>query len=203
MLFWFSYFWSVLLICVICLFVRVSFCFLWKSLFFPAILVFLVQCSFNLCCSFQFLVLALHCCFDCFLFQDVPLCVCVCACVAACCLALFWITILDLLLLCILFSCCWFSFVFCFGMFYLLIFGYQSKTSLDKLEIWNPPKWKMQRKKKNFLTRAISTGVFTNSVFFFFACLQIVHFCWSTIEIEASSPRNKKCCALKTGPSIS
>ena len=53
------------------------------------------------CFSCKCLVLASCFCFVCFLFQDVVLFFC-----SACFLVLFWIILLDLFLLCILFSCC-------------------------------------------------------------------------------------------------
>ena len=80
---------GLLLFCYLCLLVwsRCCSCFvlfglLCLCLFFPlclflsvvpAILVFLVQCAFNLCFSFQFLALAFCFCSACFLIQDVPL----------------------------------------------------------------------------------------------------------------------------------
>ena len=79
----------------------------------------------------------------------------------------FWITILDLFLLYLLFSCCCFlnfvAFIFC----YFLSFGYQSNLwKLWKLQKKNA---KMKKKqKKESLTRAVSTGVLTTSVFFLF-----------------------------------
>ena len=71
-----------------------------------------------------------------------------------------------------------FCFVSCFFFFLFLVFvafifciflnfGYLSKTSLKKMEIAKNPKMKNAQKKDN-LTRAVSTGVFTNRVFFLF-----------------------------------
>ena len=78
--------------------------------------------------------------------------------------------IFDLFLLCISFSCCCFFFVFVALVFcYFLIFGYLSKTSLKSLEIAKKAKIEKCRK-KDILTRAVSTGVLTNSVFVSFLC---------------------------------
>ena len=45
-----------------------------------------------------------------------------------------------------------------------------------------------KQKKNDFLTRTVSTGVFTNSVFFIFVSLQILHFAKNTIKIGVSPP---------------
>ena len=71
----------------------------------------------------------------------------------------------DFFLLCILFSCCC-SFVFVALVFCtFLISGHLSKTSLKNLEIAKKNKNEKCRKKDTG-TRAVSTGVLTNSVFF-------------------------------------
>ena len=57
-------------------------------------------------------------------------------------------------------------FVLCFGICYFY-FCDQSKTFLEKLEISKTPKMKTADK-TDILTRAVSTGVFTNSFFFCF-----------------------------------
>ena len=62
--------------------------------------------------------------------------------------------------------------------------------------------------KKDILTRAVSTGVLTNSVFFSFLCFfKFCIFAENTIKIGVSAKtKNKKnntFYKLKTGPSIS
>ena len=75
----------------------------------------------------------------------------------------------DLFLLCILFSssCC-----FCFCCFHILQFfefGHLSKNISEKIGYCKKPK-NEKCTKKDILTRAVSTGVLTNSVFFPFLC---------------------------------
>ena len=137
---------------------------------------------------------------------------------SACCLLLFWIIMFDLFLLCILFSssCCFLVFVaFIFCIFWILA-TYQ-KTSLKKLEIAKNPKMK-NAQKKDILTRAVSTGVLTNSVFFsFLRFFKFCIFCWKHYKNRGFSPKKKKQkhkknkqpsvknwskLALKTGPSM-
>ena len=65
------------------------------------------------------------------------------------------------------------AFIFC----YFLNFGNLSKTSLKNMEIPKTAKIKNAEKKTDILTRTVSTGVFTNSVFFVFVFLSILHFC--------------------------
>ena len=89
-------------------------------------------------------------------------------------------------LLYILFSCCCFfvvfvAFIFCY---FFLIFGYLSKNISQKHgnlreKSKNEKCRTTKRNKKDILTRTVSTGVFTNSVlfFFFFVFLSISHFC--------------------------
>ena len=65
------------------------------------------------------------------------------------------------------------------------------------------------QKKTDILTRAVSTGVFTNSVFFSFLCFfKFCIFAENTIKIGVSAKKkkkkkkkNKKPSKLKTGPS--
>ena len=123
----------------------------------------------------------------------------------------------DLFLLCILFSssCCfWFC---CFHILYVFgILATYPKTSLKKMEIAKNPKMK-NAPKKDILTRAISTGVLTNSVFFSFLCFfKFCIFAENTIKIGVSAPKKRKRhkknkkpsvknwskLALKTGPSM-
>ena len=68
------------------------------------------------------------------------------------------------------------------------------------------------QKKKDTWTRAVSTIVFTNSVFFIFCVsLNFVFFAENAIKIGVSAPppqkkknkKNNKFYKLKTGPSIS
>ena len=137
---------------------------------------------------------------------------------SACCLLLFWIIMFDLFLLCVLFSssCCfWFLLLSYFVIFWILA-TYQ-KTSLKKLEIAKKTKMK-NAQKKDILTRAVSTGVLTNSVFFLFCVsLNFAFFAENTIKIGVSANKKKKKntkknkkpsvknwskLALKTGPSM-
>ena len=98
--------------------------------------------------------------------------------------------------------------LFFFYISYSLIFSYLSKNLSEKLE---QQKWTMQKKKTDTLTRAVSTSVFTNSVFFFFLCSLNLHVCWKHCKYRGFSPpppqKNKQktnnFCMLKTGPSIS
>ena len=141
-----------------------------------------------------------------------------CFCFSACCLALFWIIMFDFLLLCILFSsswCFWFL-LFSYLVFFLILTTYQ-KTSLKILEIAKKTKMK-NAQKKDILTRAVSTGVLTNSVFFLFLCFfKFCSFAENTIKIGVSAPQKRKKkhkkkqkpsvknwskLALKTGPSM-
>ena len=64
--------------------------------------------------------------------------------------------------------------------------------------------------KKDILTRAVSTGVLTNSVFFSFLCFfKFCIFCWKHYKNRGFSQKKKKKkkhkkkknLALKTGPS--
>ena len=63
--------------------------------------------------------------------------------------------------------------------------------------------------KTDILTRTVSTGVFTNSVFFCFLCFfQFCIFCWKHYKNRGFSPKktkknkkNNKILKLKTGPS--
>ena len=67
----------------------------------------------------------------------------------------------------------------------------------------------MQKKKTDILTKAVSTIVFTNSVFVYFLCFfQFCMFAENTIKIGVSAPKktkkNKninKILKLKSGPS--
>ena len=77
------------------------------------------------------------------------------------------------------------------------------------MEIAKTAKMKNAEEKTDILTRTISTGVFTNSVFFFFLCFfQFCIFCWKHYKIGVSAKnKNKqktkknKILKLKTGPS--
>ena len=125
--FWFVLF-LLLYFVYLCLFLSV---FYMKIIVFPAILVLLLQCWFNLCFLFQCLVLAFCCCLVYILFQDVPLFI---LCVfffffSACCLVLNHN--MYFLLLCILFSCCvflFFALVFCYSLILATHQKYLSKN---------------------------------------------------------------------------
>ena len=74
----------------------------------------------------------------------------------------------DLFLLCILFyfSCCFWFLLLSYFVFFE--FGYLSKNISEKIgNCKKNPKMK-NAQKKDILTRAVTTGVLTNSVFFFF-----------------------------------
>ena len=77
------------------------------------------------------------------------------------------------------------------------------------MEIAKNPKMK-NAQKKDILTRAVSTGVLTNSVFFSFLCFfNFSFFAENTIKIGVSAKKKKKKkhkkktknLVLKTGPS--
>ena len=125
--------------------------------------VFLVSCSFNLCFSFQFLVLAFYVCF---LFQDVLFFFLLsCFVLSQNIRFVFALHLVFLLLLLLLFVCLF----CCFGILLLFLnFGYLSKISLEKLEIPKTPKWKMQKKKRTFWQQQLAQ-----------VCSQIVSFCFS------------------------
>ena len=61
---------------------------------------------------------------------------------SACCLVLFWITIFDMVLLCILFSCC----LFCFCCFHIFWFLATKKNSLKKWRFQKQQNWKLLKK---------------------------------------------------------
>ena len=110
-------------------------------------------------------------------------------------------------LLCIF--CLPFVLVFCFASFVFFVFfdfGKPNKNIFKKT-------WKLKKNSKNekcrkrdTLTRAVSTIVFTNSVFFLF-CVSLNFACFveNTIKIgvSAKKAKNNKFYKLKTGPSIS
>ena len=105
------------------------------------------------------------------------------------------------------------AFIFC----NFLDFGYLSKNISEKLDIAKNPKMK-NAQKKDILTRAVSTGVLTNSVFFSFLCFfKFCIFCWKHYKNRGFSQKKKKKntkknkkpsvknwskLALKTGPSM-
>ena len=139
----------------------------------------------TLCFSFQFLVLAFCLCFVCFLFQDVFLFLV---------FRLFscfvlnrnirYFALLLVFLLLLFFGFC------CFGILLFLNFGYLSKTSLKNMEIPEPQNEK--RRKRDILTRAVSTGVFTNGVFFFLCVFKFCMFCRKYYKIVVSANKNQK-----------
>ena len=88
----------------------------------------------------------------------------------------------DLFLLCIMFSssCCFGFLLLSYFVIFSILATYQ-KTSLKKLEIAKKTKMK-NAQKKDILTRAVSTGVLTNSVFFSFLCFfKFLHFLLKTL----------------------
>ena len=97
---------------------------------------------------------------------------------SACCLAVFlnhnlrFVFALHLVFLLLAFFV-FVAFIFCD----FLNFGNLSKTSLKNMEIPKTAKIK-NAEKTDILTRTVSTGVFTNSVFFCFLCFfQFCMFC--------------------------
>ena len=76
------------------------------------------------------------------------------------------------------------------------------------MKIPKTAKIKNAEKKTDILTRTVSTGVFTNSVFFCFLCFfQFCIFAENTIKTGVSAPKKQKklkknkILKLKTGPS--
>ena len=90
---------------------------------------------------------------------------------SACGLFLFWITRLDFLIIFILFSCCFFG-LFFFGTLYFWILATYQNISPKTGNSEDP---KMKNAKKDILTRAVSTDVLTDGVFFFLMCLLNFH----------------------------
>ena len=76
----------------------------------------------------------------------------------------------------------------CFGILLFLKFGYLSKTSLKNGHS-EALKLKTQ-KKTDTLTRTVSTGVFTNSVFLFCVSLMFACFAENTITRVVSAKQN-------------
>ena len=90
------------------------------------------------------------------------------------------------------FASCFLVVVFCFccfGICNFWIFGYLSKTSLKQLEIAKRNKMK-NAEKKDTGTRAVSTGVLTNSVFFCVS-LNFAFFAENTIKRGFSKTKEK------------
>ena len=102
---------------------------------------------------------------------------------------------LLLLLLSLFLFCCFH--IFCL---FFLIFGYLWKTSLKIMEIWKKKTKMKNTGKTDILTRAISTGVFTNSVcvclcacFLCFLNICIFgNFCWKLYKNGFHPPPPKK-----------
>ena len=165
------------------------------------------SCFLPFCFSFLHLLLAFSFCFVCFF---VSRCYFVLVsflffCVLSCLLS---IIMFDLFLLCILFSCCCCFFVLLAFLFcYVLIFGNLSKTSLKNGNCKTAKTRNAEKKEKtDILTRAISTIMFTNSVFFSFLCFfMFCIFAENTIKTGVSAPPKKKTQKnyKLTGPSIS
>ena len=191
---------SLLVLCV-CFFLLLI-----KVTVFLAILVFWFYCK-----SESLLLMSvsgscfLFCCV-CYLFQDVIL-----FCCSACSLALFWIIILDVFLLCILFSCCCCFLFLLLWYFYRFLATYQ-KTSLKNLDIAKKRKWKMQKKRKRAFWQEQLAQVCSQIASFFLFCgsLNFACFVKSTKNRGFSKkPKNRKCrvkhwskVVLKIGPSM-
>ena len=166
----------------VCFCVLVSFCFLWKSLFSLKLYCFLgLFKKVNLFFSFQFLVLDFCSCFVCFLFQDAIL-FCVMLAILFCFQWQYYICFCILISCCCCGCCCCCCCCFCFCCFDILLLfwilaAYQKH--LSKIDIPKDPKME-NAAKTDILTRAVSTSVFTNSVFFLFLCVfkKLLMLCW-------------------------
>ena len=179
------------------------FSFVWASPFVPFLFLCLSLLLFFLpsFLSFLFLLLAFSFCFLCFLlgsrFYFVVFFV------SACCLVLFWIIMFDLLLFSILFSgCC------CFLFLLLSYFAIFENWQPIKKHVWKnwilqkSQKWKMH-KKKDILTKAVSTKVLTNSVFFSFLCFfKFCIFCWKHYKNRGFSQKKRKKHKKNKKPSV-
>ena len=114
-------------------------------------------------------------------------------CCSGSCFVLSSIIIFHLFLLCIF--CLPFLLVFgfaCFVFLYFLILGKLSKTSSKKTEIEETATMKNPEKKDTY-TRAVSTIVCTNSVFFLFLCFfNFCIFAENTIQIGVSAKKKQK-----------
>ena len=113
------------------------------------------------CFACQFLVLA-------FVFVLIAFCfkMFFCFCVSACCLVCFE-SQYYIFFLCIQFCCCCCFCFCCFGVLLFFEFWLPIKNISQKLEIPKTPKMKNEEE-TDILTKTVSTGVFTNSVFFVF-----------------------------------
>ena len=116
-------------------------------------------------------------------------------CFSASCLVLFRIIMLDFVLLCILFSGCWCCCLF-FLLCYFVVFYFLETC---QKHLWKNGNWKTakmknaEKQKTDILTRAVSTIVFTNSVFFSFLCFfKFCMFCWKHYKNRGFSKNNKK-----------
>ena len=93
-----------------------------------------------------------------------------------------------------------------FLLYYFVMFWFLEtchKNISEKWKLQKQQKWKMQ-KNTDILTRAVSTIVFTNSVFFLFLCFFIFCiFAENTINIGVSANPKNTFYKLKIGPSIS
>ena len=164
-----------------------------------------------LCFSFLYLVLALSFCFVCF-FQAVLLFLFFC--LLSCFVLnhnLRFVFALHLVSCC---CCCWF--LLRSYLFFIFLDTYQKHLWKKNMEMPKTAKMKNAEIKTDTLTRTVSTGVFTNSVFvFFFVFHSILHFCWEHYKDRGFSPppppkkkqketnKNSKILKLKTGPSWS
>ena len=168
---------------VFCLFfVSLSLLLLEKTLFSPKRGIFVYFFCVSLCFSLAFLSLLLfH-----FFFLCLSLSLLFFSCFLPFC---FHFCICFLLFLCFFASRCYFVFVFCFFsacclvcfqsscwisfcfVCYVLIFGNLSKNISEKWKLQNSKNEKCR--KTDILTRAVSTIVFTNSVFLSFLCFFI------------------------------
>ena len=91
----------------------------------------------------------------------------------------------------VFYCCCFFVFC-CFGILLFFDFWRPIKNISEKMEIPKTAEMK-NAEKMDILTRAVSTVVFTNSVFFLL-CVSLSFACFagSTIKIRASATKKNK-----------
>ena len=194
----------------------VSLCFslaLFHFLLFLCLSLFFFSCFLPFCFSFLFLVLAFCFCFVYFLLLSCSF-LFLLFCLLSCFVLNHNLSFVFALHLLSSFCSCFLFCLLCFFFLYFLILGNQSKNIIKKTDIEKTAKMKNAEKKDTW-TRAVSTIVCTNSVFFLFCVsLNFAFFAENTIKIGVSAPppppkkkqkkqKNNKFYKLKTGPSIS